>query len=182
MAEKKNQKAAKKPAEKKNTAKKSTEIVDSASQLVPDEVGLVDEPKMEELEELENPSTEEFTQDPDDGELVFDDNKDVTPEEKVVETEECDVEVDGQSYETVENQEIESSAFESDPEMVNDITNILNGLDGVKANKIGEEEEHVEEPVEKKEKTAGKNMSNTEEKNYYSEQFSRSWGGVMYDY
>ena len=42
----------------------------------------------------------------------------------------------------------------------------------------GVENEKEEKPVEKH----GSTPVNTEEKNYYSEQFSRSWGGIMYDY
>jgi hypothetical protein len=80
------------------------------------------------------------------------------------------------------NQEIETvePAFEKDDEMVNDITNILNGLDGVNARRLGDGSS-VEEETEPR-PAAGKNMTNTEEKNYYSEQFSKSWGGVVYDY
>ena len=187
MAEKKETK--KTAPKRRNTAKKSTEIVDSASQMVPDEVGLEAKVVEEETdkeplvadaetpENLENEcvidTTEEqpaaipSPQDPnfnDSGDVMFGDPADYIEEKQA------------------ENEEPEGK-FTEDPEMVNDITNILNGLDGVKANKLdGEEQPKVEKVEEKNEPVSPKNMTNTEEKNYYSEQFSRSWGGVMYDY
>ena len=163
---------------KKNTAKKSTEVVDSASQMFPDEVGLV-------MEEQENRSTDEFTQLPDDPEVVFENVSDIEPEDgKFVEGEQCEEEpvTDHQEeevYKQETNQELDipEPMFKPDDVMVNDITNILNGLDGVRANRIGEEPEKEAKKPELKPET----KINTEEKNYYSDQFSRSWGGVMYD-
>lgn len=144
----------------------------------------------DDVEELENPSTDEIKQAPDDAELVFEDIKTIEPTEKAVEAEACNKvnkdDHDAVPCEPAVNQELElqEPKFKEDPAMVNDITNILNGLDGVKASKITGEED-VEEELEKEEKekpVSHKNTTNTEEKNYYSEQFSRSWGGVMYDY
>lgn len=184
---------------KKNTAKKSTEIVDSASQMIPDEVGLtnqeVAEPEFEvkaETEDIQNPSTDAIMQSPDDVELVFEQKKEIEPKESAVEAEKCELppvtdDHDAEVCTPEQNQEVESPAamFTEDVDMVNDITNILNGIDGVKAKKLDGEakkEEEKKEEVEKKAGTSPKNMTNTEEKNFYSEQFSRSWGGVMYDY
>lgn len=193
--------AEKKTTTKKSTSKKATKqanpkAVDMVSPVTPaDETGLeLTEKRVEEqivsddvVEELENPSTTEITQLPDDAELVFEDSKTVAPKSSAVEAEECEkVVTDDQEAEACQpevNQEIETPApqFVEDKEMVNDITNLLNGLDGVRASKIGEngvENEKEEKPVEKH----GSTPVNTEEKNYYSEQFSRSWGGIMYDY
>lgn len=176
--------AEKKTTKKKNTAKRSTEMVDSASQVATPEVGLEEMVR----EDIENPSTDAITQSPDDAELVFGEKNEIEPKESVVESEKCETndtdDHDAEACTPEANQEIETPApmFTSDKEMVNDITNILNGLDGVKAEKIGDEPENASEPEEKPERTSGKNTTNTEEKNYYSEQFSRNWGGVMYDY
>ena len=191
MAEKKTEKKA--ASSKKATKQANPKAVDMVSPVTPaDETGLelTEERVSEELvsndvlEELENPSTEEFTQSPTDAEVVFETSEVVMPTEKAVEAESCEKkDEDDEPCDVVENQELEiqENPFTGDDEMVNDITNILNGLDGVKANKVGEEEK-VEDVIEKKEKQSPKNVTNTEEKNYYSEQFSRSWGGVMYDY
>lgn len=190
-------------AEKKTTSKKETATKKASKQTKPkavdmvspvdtaDEMGLELTEKMvmepivsdDANEEIENPSTEEIMQAKDDAELVFEDNKDVMPIENAVEAEKCDKkDVCDQPCEVVENQELETPEplFTSDKEMVNDITNILNGIDGVKASKIGEEDKKEEK--EEKSATPHKNTTNTEEKNYYSDQFSKSWGGVMYDY
>lgn len=197
MAEKKETK--KTAPKRRNTAKKSTEIVDSASQMVPDEVGLEAKVAEDKTDEVlaENPELVEKIEEikekikidhttgvieipqfrpdytiPSVSEPNFNDSGDVMfgdPADYIEEN-------------PAENEEPEGK-FTEDPEMVNDITNILNGLDGVKANKLdGDEQPKVEKAEEKKEQVSPKNMTNTEEKNYYSEQFSRSWGGVMYDY
>lgn len=116
-------------------------------------------------------------------------DKEIQPKESVVEAEKCEKGItddhDAEACDEDErNQELDLNpepAFKEDKDMVNDITNILNGLDGVRAKKIthdGEDEPKEEKKVEKH----GSATTNTEEKNYYSEQFSRSWGGVMYDY
>lgn len=187
-------------AEKKTT-KKTTETKKASKQAKPKAVDMVspvntaDETGLEltetmVMEELENPSTDEIKQAPDDAELVFEDIKTIEPTEKAVEAEACNKvnkdDHDAVPCEPAINQELEipEPMFKEDPTMVNDITNILNGLDGVKASRITGEEE-VEEEVAKEDKeksNSAKNTVNTEEKNYYSEQFSRSWGGVMYDY
>lgn len=180
------EKETKKTTAKKNTAKKSTEIVDTATQFATPEVGLVEQGP----QEIENPSTDAIMQATDDAELVFEEKKEIEPKDSVVEAEECEVppltdDHDAEACTPEVNQEIETPEplFKSDKKMVNDITNILNGIDGVKASKLGADAEVEEEVVEtKKENKSPKNMTNTEEKNFYSEQFSRSWGGVMYDY
>ena len=186
MAEKK---TTKKAAPKKASKQANPKAVDMVSPVTTaDETGLeLTETRVsEEIEELENPSTTEITQLPDDAELVFEDRKKIAPKKSVVESEECEkVVTDDQNAEVCQpevNQEIETPEpiFKEDKEMVNDITNILNGLDGVSARKIGETEE--ENDIEEKKRTQHKGNVNTEEKNYYSDQFSRSWGGVMYDY
>jgi hypothetical protein len=94
--------------------------------------------------------------------------------------EEPETEEHEEESETEEHAEEPEPVFKEDKEMVNDITNILNGLDGVSAKKIGDGDK--EETDEEKTAAPHKNTTNTEEKNYYSEQFSRAWGGVMYDY
>lgn len=198
MAAKKTTKAeteVKKTTAKKNIAKKSTEIVDSASQIIPDEVGLTNqevvEPEVEiesESEDIENPSTDAIMQSPEDAELVFEEKKEIEPKKNAVKAEECKIvvtdEQDAEVCSPEPNQEVETPEpiFKEDEEMVNDITSILNGLDGVQAGKIGGEEKLEEKEEKKDATTTGKNTTNTEEKNYYSDQFSRSWGGVMYDY
>lgn len=193
-------------AEKKTTTKKTTgkkaskqanpNAVDMVTPVTPaDETGLeLTEERVQEqmvsddvIEELENPSTDTIMQAPDDAELVFEDIKEIEPTEKAVETEPCekvvtdDHDVEPCNPEANQELDFQEPTFKEDKEMVNDITNILNGLDGVSARKIGSEEDKVEE---KEEKTVSshKNTTNTEEKNYYSDQFSRTWGGVMYDY
>ena len=127
-----------------------------------------------------------------DAELVFEDIKEIEPKETTVESEKCEEppvtnDHEAEACTPEHNQEVETPEpmFKEDKVMVNDITNILNGLDGVRARKLGaaaEEEEKAKEKSEEKHSVAGKNTTNTEEKNYYSEQFSRNWGGVMYDY
>lgn len=119
--------------------------------------------------------------------IDFQENKEIEVKQSVVEEEVCEKMITDHPEEEVcttdaGNQEVEltpGQVFSEDKEMANDITNILNGLTGVKASK------HIDEKPEKKtedKSTPPKNTTNTEEKNYYSEQFSRSWGGVMYDY
>lgn len=198
-------------AEKKTTTKKTTapkkaskqakpKAVDMVSPVAPaDETGLELTEKMkmqevvsDEVIELENPSTDAIKQAPDDAELVFEDIKEIEPKETTVESEKCEEppvtdDHDAEACTPEHNQEVETPEpmFKEDKVMVNDITNILNGLDGVRARKLGaaaEEEEKAKEKSEEKHSVAGKNTTNTEEKNYYSEQFSRNWGGVMYDY
>ena len=184
-------------AEKKTAKKASKQAKPKAVDMVTpvttaDETGLeltetmVQEPM---VEELENPSTDAIMQAPDDAELVFEEKKEVAPKKSVVETEECETVVtddhDAEACTPEHNQELETPEpmFKEDKVMVNDITNILNGLDGVDAKKIGlEDEVFEEEKEEKKPRNTSKNTTNTEEKNYFSEQFSRNWGGVMYDY
>lgn len=121
--------------------------------------------------------------------IDFQEDKHIEPKQSVVEEEVCekenhdDHEQDACMHE--QNQELETPEplFKEDKDMVNDITNILNGIDGVNASKLGKyAEEELAEKEEKAAPVAGKNTTNTEEKNYYSEQFSRNWGGVMYDY
>lgn len=116
----------------------------------------------------------------------YQEDKDIKPKKSVVEEEACDKEEHDDHGQDAcmqeQNQELKTPEplFKGDKEMVNDITNILNGIDGVKASKLASDVEEVDEAEEKK--PQGKNATNTEEKNYYSEQFSRNWGGVMYDY
>ena len=122
--------------------------------------------------------------------IDFQEDKNIEPKQSVVEEEVCEKENHDDHEQDAcpageRNQELEPNPeplFKEDKVMVNDITNILNGIDGVNASKLGKYAE--EELAEKEEKApvAGKNTTNTEEKNYYSEQFSRNWGGVMYDY
>ena len=196
-------------AEKKTTTKKTTSrkaskqanpnAVDMVTPVTPaDETGLeLTEERVQEqmvsddvIEELENPSTDTIKQVPDDAELVFEDMKTVEPKKSVVEADECETvitdEHDAEACNDGErNQELDLNPepmFKEDKEMVNDITNILNGLDGIVARKIGGEENKEEEEKEEKSAVSHKNTTNTEEKNYYSDQFSRAWGGVMYDY
>ena len=183
-------------AEKKTTKKASKQAkpkaVDMVSPVTPaDETGLelTEERVMENIvsdDEIDNPSTDEIKQSPNDAELVFEDIKTIEPKTSVVEAESCEEPevTDDQNAEACtpeHNQEIETPEpmFKEDPKMVNDITNILNGLDGVTAKKITGKEAGKEE---KKNSVPHKNTTNTEEKNYYSDQFSRAWGGVMYDY
>lgn len=198
-------------AEKKTTTKKTTapkkaskqakpKAVDMVSPVTPaDETGLELTEKMkmqevvsDEVIELENPSTDAIKQAPDDAELVFEDIKEIELKETTVESEKCEEppvtdDHEAEACTPEHNQEVETPEpmFKEDKVMVNDITNILNGLDGVRARKLGaaaEEEEKAKEKSEEKHSVSGKNTANTEEKNYYSEQFSRNWGGVMYDY
>ena len=207
MAEKKT--TTKKTTTKKASKQAKPKAVDMVSPVTPaDETGLELTEKMRmqavaddnfgvaEIEtenlSLNNPS---FDQGPKgDEELLdlnepmidFQEDKNIEPKQSVVEEEVCDKknlddhEADACMQE--QNQELETPEplFKEDKAMVNDITNILNGLDGVRASKLGKDAE--EEVEEEKPAVAGKNMTNTEEKNYYSEQFSRNWGGVMYDY
>lgn len=173
-------------AEKKTTKKKATKqanpkAVDMVSPVTPaDETGLeLTETMVQEL------VVGDDVIDPNEPVVDYHEDKNITPKKSVVEEEECEKTVtddpDAEACQPEKNQEIETPEplFKEDKVMVNDITNILNGLDGVKASKIGEE------PSEEEEKRAAektKHNVNTEEKNYYSEQFSRAWGGVMYDY
>jgi hypothetical protein len=121
--------------------------------------------------------------------IDFQEDKNIEPKQSVVEEEVCDKENHDDHEQDAcmqeQNQELETPEplFKEDKAMVNDITNILNGIDGVNASKLGKyAEEELAEKEEKAAPVAGKNTTNTEEKNYYSEQFSRNWGGVMYDY
>jgi len=200
MAEKKT--TTKKTASKKASKQANPNAVDMVTPVTPaDETGLeLTEQRVSEeivgddtVEELVNPSTDEITQLPGDAEIVFEDMKTVEPKKSVVDADECETVVtddhDAEACNEGErNQELDLNPepmFKEDKEMVNDITNILNGLDGVTARKIGvaaEEEEKAKEKSEEKHSVVGKNTTNTEEKNYYSDQFSRAWGGVMYDY
>lgn len=197
MAEKKETK--KTAPKRRNTAKKSTEIVDSASQMIPDEVGLEAKVVEDKTDEVlaENPELVEKIEETKE-KIKIDQTTGVIeipqfrPDYTIPSVSEPNLNDSGDvmfgdpaddiEENPAENDEPEGK-FTEDPEMVNDITNILNGLDGVKANKLdGEEQPKVEKVEEKNEPVSPKNMTNTEEKNYYSEQFSRSWGGVMYDY
>ena len=168
MAEKKTKKASKQAKPK---------AVDMVSPTTPaDETGL----ELTEERVLESVVDEEPMVD-------FQEDRNIEPKQSVVEEEVCDKEEhDDHEQEACmqeQNQELETPEplFKGDKEMVNDITNILNGIDGVKASKLDPDVEEKDE-VEEERKVPAKNTTNTEEKNYYSEQFSRNWGGVMYDY
>ena len=196
MAEKKTTK--KTTASKKAAKQSKPQAVDMVSPVTPaDETGLELTEKMvmqevvsDDVIELENPSTDAIKQAPDDAELVFENKKEIEPKETTVEREKCEEppvtdDHDAEACsEGARNQELDLNPepmFKEDKVMVNDITNILNGLDGVRARKLDTDAEE-EEKKEEKQAVNGKNTTNTEEKNYYSEQFSRNWGGVMYDY
>lgn len=188
-------------AEKKTTKKASRQAKPKAVDMVTpvnpaDETGLeltetmVQEPVVSEqaVEELQNPSTDAITQAADDAELVFEEVAEIEPKGTTVEAEKCEEppvtdDHDAEVCTPEHNQEIETPEpmFTEDKDMVNDITNILNGIDGVKAKKLDGVDKKEEEKDDKK-PASPKNTTNTEEKNFYSEQFSRSWGGVMYDY
>lgn len=199
MAEKKT-----KNAPKKATKQAKPKAVDMTTPTTPaDETGLEltekkvnevieDEVKISQNEEnnevLAEEQAEKVVEAQDDADFDYTDyDKEIKPKESAVETEECEKEItddhDAEACTPEVNQELETPEplFKEDKDMVNDITNILNGVDGVRAKKItheGEDEPKEEKKVEKH----GSSTTNTEEKNYYSEQFSRSWGGVMYDY
>ena len=137
---------------------------------------------------VEAPKGDEALVDPNEPMIDFQEDKEIEQKESVVEGEKCDkVDLDDHTQDACPpeaNQELETEEplFKEDKKMVNDITNILNGIEGVKASKIGAEVEE-EEIGDVKMKGKGQPANtNTEEKNYYSEQFSRNWGGVMYDY
>ena len=199
MAEKKT-----KSAPKKATKQAKPKAVDITTPTTPaDETGLEltekkvnevieDEVKISQNEEnnevLAEEHVEKVVETQDDADFDYTDyDKEIKPKESAVETEECEKEItddhDAEACTPEVNQELETQEplFKEDKDMVNDITNILNGVDGVKAKKITHEGED-EPKEEKKAEKHGSSTTNTEEKNYYSEQFSRSWGGVMYDY
>ena len=168
MAEKKTKKASKQAKPK---------AVDMVSPTTPaDETGL----ELTEERVLESVVDEEPMVD-------FQEGRNIEPKQSVVEEEVCDKEEHDDHEQDAcmqeQNQELETPEplFKEDKEMVNDITNILNGIDGVKASKLDQDVEEEDE-IEEERKVPAKNATNTEEKNYYSEQFSRNWGGVMYDY
>lgn len=162
---------------KKITSKNAAATVDNT----PEEV----ETPSPETEEIENPSTDAIMQSPNDAELVFNEKAEIAPKESVVESEECEkIITDDQEAEACTpevNQEIETPepVFKEDEDMVNDITNLLNGLDGISSWKKSQDSTTPGEGGKDKKDT--KRPVNTEEKNIYSEQFSRSWGGVIYD-
>lgn len=196
-------------AKKETTTKKATapkkaskqakpKAVDMVTPVTPaDETGLelteemVQEPVItEDVVEVVEPKGDEALVDPNEPMIDFQEDKEIEQDKKVVEEEACETIVTDHPEEEVcttdaQNQELEVAQeplFHEDKKMVNDITNILNGIDGVKASKIGEDDED-EEPGDVKMNGKGQPANtNTEEKNYYSEQFSRNWGGVMYDY
>ena len=199
MAEKKT-----KNAPKKATKQAKPKAVDMTTPTTPaDETGLEltekkvnevieDEVKISQNEEnnevLAEEQEEKVAETQDDADFDYTDyDKEIKPKESAVESEECEKEItddhDTEACTPEANQELETPEplFKEDKDMVNDITNILNGVDGVKAKKITHECED-EPKEEKKVEKHGSSTTNTEEKNYYSEQFSRSWGGVMYDY
>ena len=196
-------------AMKETTTKKATAPMKASKQAKPkavdmvtpvtpaDETGLelteemVQEPVItEDVVEVVEPKGDEALVDPNEPMIDFQEDKEIEQDKKVVEEEACETIVTDHPEEEVcttdaQNQELEVAQeplFHEDKKMVNDITNILNGIDGVKASKIGEDDED-EEPGDVKMNGKGQPANtNTEEKNYYSEQFSRNWGGVMYDY
>lgn len=201
MAEKKT-----KNAPKKATKQAKPKAVDMTTPTTPaDETGLeltekkVNEVIEDEVKISQNEENNEVLAEEQEGEVVetqddadfdyTDYEKEIKPKESAVETEECEKEItdnhDAEACNDGErNQELDLNPepiFKEDKDMVNDITNILNGVDGVKAKKITHEGED-EPKEEKRDEKHGSSTTNTEEKNYYSEQFSRSWGGVMYDY
>lgn len=196
-------------AEKKTTTKKATTPKKASRQAKPKAVDMVtpvtpaDETGLELTEEMvqeviisdeavivEAPKGDEAFVDPNEPMIDFQEDKEIEQDKKIVEEQACETVVTDHPEEEVcttdaQNQEIEVAQeplFKEDKKMVNDITNILNGIEGVKASKIGAEVEE-EEIGDVKMKGKGQPANtNTEEKNYYSEQFSRNWGGVMYDY
>ena len=181
MAEKKSK--TKSDSTKKASKQAKPKAVDMVSPTTPaDETGLelTEERVLEPVVGFDGVSEDEPMVD-------FQEDKNIEPKQSVVEEEVCEKE-DHDDHEQdacmqEQNQELETPEpmFKGDKEMVNDITNILNGIDGVKASKLDPDvEEEIE--IEDTRKVSGKNTTNTEEKNYYSEQFSRNWGGVMYDY
>lgn len=170
---------AKKETTRKAKASKQAKpkAVDMVSPVTPaDETGLeLTEQRIEEATVTpEVPEETNITtiEEPVIGDIDIEETPDITPDEEV-----CTADVPNQELEPSEE-----PVFKEDKAMVNDITNILNGIDGVKASKLEEDEEVDEEVVEETGTVKGKNMTNTEKKNYFSEQFSRNWGGVMYDY
>ena len=210
MAEKKT--TTKKTTTKKASKQAKPKAVDMVSPVTPaDETGLelTEKMKMQAVADdnvqetviesddlaLNNPSfdlgpkgDEEFV-DLNEPMIDFQEDKHIEPKQSVVEEEVCEKENHDDHEQDAcmqeQNQELETPEplFKEDKAMVNDITNILNGIDGVNASKLGKyAEEELAEKEEKVAPVAGKNTTNTEEKNYYSEQFSRNWGGVMYDY
>ena len=170
---------AKKETTRKAKASKQAKpkAVDMVSPVTPaDETGLeLTEQRIEEAtvtEEVPEETNITTLEEPVIGDIDIEETQDITPDEEV-----CTADVPNQELEPSEE-----PAFKEDKAMVNDITNILNGIDGVKAEKLDGDKEVDEEVVEETGTVKGKNMTNTEEKNYFSEQFSRNWGGVMYDY
>ena len=209
MAEKKT--TAKKTTTKKASKQAKPKAVDMVSPVTPaDETGLELTEKMT-MQQVADENVELAASEPEDMTLAnpsfdqgpkgdeefvdlnepmidFQEDKNIEPKQSVVEEEVCEKENhDDHEQEAcsegARNQELDLNPeplFKEDKVMVNDITNILNGIEGVRASKLGKDLE--EEIEEEKPAVSGKNITNTEEKNYYSEQFSRNWGGVMYDY